>query len=364
MNDALASTVSGGSKNTASGYHSVVSGGESNTASNDIATVGGGASNTASGGNATVGGGASNTAGGTNATVGGGGSNTAYGIAAAVPGGYSNQAGGNYSFAGGLYARVRDAATAGNTTGDQGTFIWSDSLGTPLYSTGQNQFLVRATGGVGINTNAPAAALDVNGNILASAIGLGTTAPNRPLHIRHTGAAEINMEVSDAQASWKVWNLIAGGSPTGQQQNFTFRILTDDATGVTKDIFVLGYTGNATLHGTLTQLSDVRLKTDILPLEGALDKVTRLRGVSYRMKDDKTNSRRIGVIAQELETEYPELVATDDKGMKSVAYANMTPVLIEAMKALKAENEELKTRLTEQERIVKGLVETLAAGRR
>jgi hypothetical protein len=50
----------------------------------------------------------------------------------------------------------------------------------------------------------------------------------------------------------------------------------------------------------------------------------------------------IGVIAQELELEYPEMVLTDEKGMKSVAYANLTPVLIEAVKTLKMENDNLK----------------------
>ncbi|MDA8428742.1 MAG: tail fiber domain-containing protein [Geobacteraceae bacterium] len=100
--------------------------------------------------------------------------------------------------------------------------------------------------------------------------------------------------------------------------------------------------GNAWIGGTLTQASDIRLKTDIQPLKNTLDKVLRLRGVSYVMKADKSRTRKIGVIAQELEQEYPELVATDDKGMKSVAYANLTAVLIEAVKGLQAENDALK----------------------
>ena len=47
--------------------------------------------------------------------------------------------------------------------------------------------------------------------------------------------------------------------------------------------------------------SDIRLKTDIQPLENALAKVLNLRGVSYLMKTDETKERKIGVIAQELE---------------------------------------------------------------
>ena len=87
-------------------------------------------------------------------------------------------------------------------------------------------------------------------------------------------------------------------------------------------------------------------------MDNTLAKVLNLRGVSYVMKADETKERKIGVIAQELEQEYPELVATDDKGMKSVAYANLTAVLIEAVKGLKAENDRLKTRLDSLEHLM------------
>ena len=117
------------------------------------------------------------------------------------------------------------------------------------------------------------------------------------------------------------------------------------------------FTGNVNVTGTVTAngsllTSDLRLKTDIQPLNNTLDKVLKLRGVSYVMKADETKERKIGVIAQELEQEYPELVATDDKGMKSVAYASLTAVLIEAVKGLKAENEILRTELAEIRKIV------------
>jgi hypothetical protein len=112
-----------------------------------------------------------------------------------------------------------------------------------------------------------------------------------------------------------------------------------------------------------SQGSDLRLKTDIQPLENALDKVLRLRGVSYLMKADETRSRRIGVIAQELDLEYPELVMIDDEGMKSVAYANLAPVLIEAVKALKVENDALKAGLAAQNERQERLEKLFAAAR-
>jgi hypothetical protein len=167
--DAASATVGGGESNTASGNSATVGGGNTNTASNQSATVGGGASNIASGDQATVGGGGGNTAngvsatvgggdantagggtnatvggghgniaGGSDATVGGGNSNTASGNSATVPGGSDNTAAGDLSFAAGRRA----------TANNQGCFVWGDSTDADVASTGNDQFIVRASGGV------------------------------------------------------------------------------------------------------------------------------------------------------------------------------------------------------------------------
>ncbi|MBO7495579.1 MAG: tail fiber domain-containing protein, partial [Salinivirgaceae bacterium] len=98
--------------------------------------------------------------------------------------------------------------------------------------------------------------------------------------------------------------------------------------------------------------SDARLKKDVQTLNGALDKVLKLRGVTYYWKSNEErgdsiylhldNKKHIGVIAQELEQEFPELVNTGRGGYKTVEYATLAPVLIEAIKELKAEKDELK----------------------
>lgn len=93
-------------------------------------------------------------------------SNATQTFGATIPGGFFNAANGNYSFAAGFNARALH----------DGSFVWADSpnlsSGVPFSSTGSNQFLIRATGGVGINTNSPQAALHV---VDSSA---GTPAPN------------------------------------------------------------------------------------------------------------------------------------------------------------------------------------------
>ena len=95
------------------------------------------------------------------------------------------------------------------------------------------------------------------------------------------------------------------------------------------------YTGSFTASGDVTAYSDARLKEDINTLDGS--KVFDMRGVSFT-KDGKAGS---GVIAQELQKIAPELVH-DDEQYLSVAYGNLVGYLIESVKMLKAEIEELK----------------------
>ena len=88
-------------------------------------------------------------------------------------------------------------------------------------------------------------------------------------------------------------------------------------------------TGDLTVGGSITANSDERLKTNIHTIENALEKVINLRGVEYDRID--TNVHTIGLIAQELETVYPDLVI-ESNGYKSVAYGNLVGLLIEAIK--------------------------------
>ena len=100
--------------------------------------------------------------------------------------------------------------------------------------------------------------------------------------------------------------------------------------------------GRIVADSDITAYSDERLKKDIKTIEGALDKTKALRGVEFtRIADD---SRSIGVVAQELEAILPELVLTDDEGMKSVNYAQITGLLIEAVKELSAKVDKLENK--------------------
>ena len=83
--------------------------------------------------------------------------------------------------------------------------------------------------------------------------------------------------------------------------------------------------------------SDARLKKDVVPLEGALDKIDSIRGVHYHWIDaSQSQSRQVGVIAQEIQAAYPELVMEGGNGFLSVDYPKLTAVLIQSIKELKA----------------------------
>jgi microcystin-dependent protein len=128
----------------ASGATSVISGGQNNTASGELSVIAGGSGSTASG---------------RGSAVGGGENNTASGLFATVPGGRNNIASGENSFAVGRRARATHP----------GSVVFGDNTDVDKNSNGDNQFLIQASGGVGINA-APAsgAALTVSGRLKAS----------------------------------------------------------------------------------------------------------------------------------------------------------------------------------------------------
>jgi hypothetical protein len=110
---------------------------------------------------------------------------------------------------------------------------------------------------------------------------------------------------------------------------------------------------NGTIRGFgITDSSDLRLKQDVETLAFDLEKILQLRGVSYYWKDQDKNGgkKQIGLIAQEIEELYPELVDTDDQGMKSVNYSHLVAPLIESIKSIYRQILQVDERLTLQTR--------------
>jgi hypothetical protein len=116
---------------------------------------------------------------------------------------------------------------------------------------------------------------------------------------------------------------------------------TSEITALTID---MSAAGAATFNNDVTAFSDKRLKTDIQPIENALEKVMHMQGVYYKRNDVEDARKQVGVLAQDMEAVLPEVVLTadDDMQTKSVDYGKICSVLIEAIKELKNEIEELK----------------------
>jgi hypothetical protein len=400
-------TIGGGFGNTANSLAATVAGGRGNTAGGFSATVAGGNTNFTSANEATIGGGHNNTANGVDATIGGGAFNIASGFRATVPGGNNNTAQGDYSFAAGNLAQALHP----------GSFVWADSQNAVFASTGPDQFLVRATGGLllqgnthlnGITRAEYSLTVD-NGNISGGAvsnglrfgpfsgegissrriaggnqfglelitnsfsrmsitnagdIGIGTNAPVGALHVRGFQGA-FNLEGTSEHVYMQFF---PRGVGQGRKAYLGF------ASAGTHDLTIANEDGGAVqVIGPFINNSDARWKTNVAALPDALESVLALRGVSYDWRQDLpdqhfSKQRQIGFIAQEVEKVLPELVYTDGKGYKSVAYVNVVPVLVEAVKNLKTQKDTevkaLKTEIAELKALVQRLAEQQKAGQK
>ncbi|MEM4756115.1 MAG: tail fiber domain-containing protein, partial [Candidatus Woesearchaeota archaeon] len=104
--------------------------------------------------------------------------------------------------------------------------------------------------------------------------------------------------------------------------------------------------------------SDQNLKENIVPLEGALQKITQLTPVTFTWKNSTTNTTQIGLLAQDVEQVYPELVGQNADGIKSLQYGNLVAPLIAAIKEqqaqIDAQQKEIETLKKELEVLKRG----------
>lgn len=267
--------------NTASGVYSTAMGSET-TASGNASTAMG--TNTTGSGNYS-------TAMGTNTT--------ASGIGSTAMGTYTT-ASGNYS-----------TAMGGET-------IASEDVSTAM------GFLTKAIGGgstaMGINTTASGEH--------STAMGFSTKASDRASLV----IGEYNLLGSTVTSNATSFNL----------ENTAFVIGNGTGSNSRSDALVVKFNGDATLAGNLDINSDARLKANIISLGSTLAKLLQIDGKTYIMKKDQKKKQKIGLLAQDIEKVFPELVS-ESHGVKSVNYQGLVPVLINALK----EQEERIKRLEE-----------------
>jgi hypothetical protein len=289
----------------------------------------------------------------------------------------------NYIINGTITAVPSVGLNGGN--GDK-LIMWPGTVSTYPYSIG--------IGGYTLWYSVPAAAqhmwytggsagMTLSNNLL----GVGTTNPSANLHVSKS---------TNGNAVVRIENATGGGDTSGGQIDFasTFtslahpndlccsligepdstsggrlKILTSSTTGVmtnavwidalqrvaingTAPSYTLHVTGNIYASADITAFSDARKKTNVEVINDALTKLDNVSGYTFNMLEDTNNSecvhksdRYAGVLAQEIEKVLPEVVYEDKEGYKSVAYGNLTALLIQAVKELKQKCETLEQRI-------------------
>jgi cytidine deaminase len=164
----------------------------------------------------------------------------------------------------------------------------------------------------------------------------GATNPNK--HFRLSGAG--NLEIVNSAYSSVLLSL----TDAGQLILGSSAASTSTTTGALVVTGGVGVGGNLFVGGALTESSSATLKENITPIDGALDLILQLTGVIYDRRDG-SRKNEAGLIAEEVNKVLPNLITLDDQGTPlGVQYTKLTAYLIEAVKSLKAEIDQLKKR--------------------
>lgn len=131
-----------------------------------------------------------------------------------------------------------------------------------------------------------------------------------------------------------------------QSTNVMFQVGNGVLGGSKSNALTLFYSGDLYIAGTYYNSSDYRLKKEINPVSNSLTKLQHLSAYNYYWKSERNSpDLQTGILAQEVQKVFPELVTENGKGELAVNYLGLIPHLIEAVKELKKENEELNNRL-------------------
>jgi len=382
-----------GNSVTSGAWGAVIGGGghaaNTNQITDSLCTIAGGfrnqagdnAGTTADKGGAAVGGGALNTAAGVFSVVGGGSSNTASGDISVVPGGFVNQAGGYASLAAGRRAKVRSAADVGggDTDGDQGTFVWADTTEADFTSTGPNQFLVRASGGVGIGTTAPEGELHVRGDDTLGELIVTPGVANAIAQVRLTEntSASLGAIMRYDGASFNEWQVLGLSSNGEEGPHLVVRRDEPSRVGIgrTSPAHPLhvgtdatnGNGAHVTVAGVWTDASSREFKENFTKLDrlAMLESVAELPVTRWNYKGESEKTIHIGPVAEDFHATFETgqddqyLAALDTAGVALAAIQG----LYEVVKEKDCEIEELEARLARLEALLENVSANKGEGR-
>jgi trimeric autotransporter adhesin len=194
-----------------------------------------------------------------------------------------------------------------------------------------------------------------------SNVGIGTLSPAYPLVVKSTGLSTIIAQFESSTSTDPVIMLRQSSNGSGGfymydgSNNNTIFLYGQGSSFIMGNLGIgtgspgcrlqVGIAGDGTVAraNAWDLLSDARLKRDLTKLNDPLDMVERINGYYYYWNTGVDKSRQVGFSAQEVLKVVPEIVSKGADGYYSIDYGKMTPVLLEAIKELKAENDRLKS---------------------
>ena len=235
--------------------------------------------------------------------------------------GYETTASGNFSTAMGVSTTASEFASTAmgyetTASGNQSTAMGKNTTASGAFSTAMGNYTTAS-------------------EFASTAMGNNTTASGH-----HSTAMGRNTVASD-YASVVIGQYNSSGSTATSATSFStsapaFVIGNGTGNSSRSDAFKVMFNGDATVsndltvNGDVTVSSDARLKANIVSLGATLSKLLNIDGKTYTVK--KNGAQKIGVLAQDIQEVFPELVSEDKDGMLSVNYQGLIPVLINALK--------------------------------
>jgi hypothetical protein len=320
--------------------------------------------------------------------------------------GLANTTGSDNSFFGGTAGQIntigsfnsffgRDAGSS-NTSGLGNSFFGRTAGETNTTGINNSFFGVNADAGANNLTNASAIGSNsfvtqsnslvlgsingINGATADTNVGIGTTAPAKHLHVRGAGDQEIMIESSDVGGiKWTLQSSdgASGGrfeivDRTGGVSRFTMVANGSVGIGIVAPVQKLDVAGNIRLgtgmagcvqdrDGTVITgvcSSDLRFKRHITPFGSILNSFSKLRPVNFYWRGNEFADKHFGtkqsfgLIAQEVEPIFPDLVSTDEQGYRVVNYSKLPLMTIQAVKEQQAQIDSLAAEIKSQKAVI------------
>ena len=211
------------------------------------------------------------------------------------------------------------------------------------------KMIIENDGNVGIGTDSPEEKLHVAGNIKMTNSG----------RLRFDDGAYIMEAASDNDLWINTSNELHfaknGGSNIYIGSSGTMAVKTTAYATIS-----LNVGGDINYTGTLYNNSDIRLKENIKEIKSVNNNLMKIQAYQYNMKDDPLKKVKYGLIAQDVEKVFPELVLNvEEGGFKTLSYIQLVPILIEGHKEQQLKIKSLEEMILIQEKKINDLQELI-----